>query len=154
MRGHLDGRITLIFPVNKRFPAGFLVESIEQHRRDTLKAKLSQWLKYSSTVTCWPSFRLPPRAGHCIQLALTSPNRAALGTSPTPNRAALSASTSSIGTFTLGQTRAGIMSLCDPSNRMCRASSRNKDRRSKPKSGGTAMRVMIKFAFLDCNQTK
>jgi len=37
MKNHLVGFIVLIFSVNKHAPAGFLVESIEQYRRDTLK---------------------------------------------------------------------------------------------------------------------
>jgi hypothetical protein len=43
MKNHLVGFIVLIFSVNKHAPAGFLVESIEQYRRDTLKDELSQW---------------------------------------------------------------------------------------------------------------
>jgi hypothetical protein len=35
MKNHLVGLIVLIFSVNKHAPAGFLVESIEQYRRDT-----------------------------------------------------------------------------------------------------------------------
>jgi hypothetical protein len=40
MRGHLNGRIILIFSVNKRCSAGFLVENIEQYRREPLKDEL------------------------------------------------------------------------------------------------------------------
>ena len=43
MKNHLVGLIVLIFSVNKHAPAGFLVESIEQYRRDILKDELSQW---------------------------------------------------------------------------------------------------------------
>jgi hypothetical protein len=42
IRGHLNGRIILIFSVNKRCSAGFLVENIEQYRREPLKEKLTR----------------------------------------------------------------------------------------------------------------
>ena len=42
MRGHLNGRVILIFSVNKRSSAGFLVENLEQCRYEPLKNELSQ----------------------------------------------------------------------------------------------------------------
>src|SRR5258708_7812173 len=43
--------------------------------------------------------------------------------------------------------RAGVISLGDPLNWVCRACPAMKDRRSKCRSGRPAMRIMIKFAF-------